>query len=440
MDTLDQLAKVVARELKQRRLSPPSDAVLTTIFDTLYFSSLKHEEGRSISCRVAYLNRANPDPDPPERIVKDRWSVTRLEQPVLFTVANLVKLSMAVDPWCSTLALDADETGVVSVWGMIDQGVHWSTYIVRESNEGNEQPGLFHAVIEGIGDIAVYRSNLLLAHLRQSELATRQLDVFGKGPIRTKLQPHIDRLISSVRKRVGDPIYSADPIWDASLAEAWIATLCRVLIGIQRYHHGGAVLLTPTSRTSGLNIKYGLSYSRLASALENYAEQRVLHTHHDNEIHLNYLDPHEELMPVGLFLEEVVSRNELQDCRDEITGCVRYLAALSRVDGLILLQNGLNLKGFGVEITSKKEDFELILARNAEASSTREGDLNHFGTRHRSMMRFCAAYDDSVGFVVSQDGDIRAITKVGEGVVMWDNIRVHFIKEPKTSRSHGKPK
>jgi hypothetical protein len=51
--------------------------------------------------------------------------------------------------------------------------------------------------------------------------------------------------------------------------------------------------------------------------------------------------------------------------------------------------------------------------------------MNHFGTRHRSMMRHCAAYPDSVGFVVSQDGDVRAISRVGEQIVLWDNIRLY---------------
>jgi len=48
-----------------------------------------------------------------------------------------------------------------------------------------------------------------------------------------------------------------------------------------------------------------------------------------------------------------------------------------------------------------------------------------YGTRHRSMFNYCAAHSGSVGFVVSQDGDIRAITKVGTKLVMWENIRLH---------------
>jgi hypothetical protein len=47
--------------------------------------------------------------------------------------------------------------------------------------------------------------------------------------------------------------------------------------------------------------------------------------------------------------------------------------------------------------------------------------------RHRSMIRYCASNEDSVGFVVSQDGDVRAITAVKNHVVVWENVRIHSI-------------
>jgi len=44
-------------------------------------------------------------------------------------------------------------------------------------------------------------------------------------------------------------------------------------------------------------------------------------------------------------------------------------------------------------------------------------------------MRYCFAHPGSLGFVISQDGDIRAITRVGKNLVMWENLKVlDFIK------------
>jgi len=31
----------------------------------------------------------------------------------------------------------------------------------------------------------------------------------------------------------------------------------------------------------------------------------------------------------------------------------------------------------------------------------------------------------SIGFIISEDGDIRAVTKVGVKLIMWENIKVN---------------
>lgn len=40
------------------------------------------------------------------------------------------------------------------------------------------------------------------------------------------------------------------------------------------------------------------------------------------------------------------------------------------------------------------------------------------------MLRYCAANVDSVGFIVSQDGNVRAATQHNGKTVLWDNIQI----------------
>src|SRR5260370_41951475 len=101
----EDLASHVHRQLVSRDESAPSIKVLTKLFETLYFASLKREETQPISCRVAFIERNRPDPKPPKRIVPDRWRFFPLADDLPLTVRNLVKLSTAVDPWGSTLAV-----------------------------------------------------------------------------------------------------------------------------------------------------------------------------------------------------------------------------------------------------------------------------------------------------------------------------------------------
>ena len=161
----------------------------------------------------------------------------------------------------------------------------------------------------------------------------------------------------------------------------------------------------------------------------------ITHTAHSDTIHTDYLDEHLDEIPTELYLNEAVGSDRLDDTNDELTGCVRFLASLSRVDGLIWLDFNLNLKAFGVEITVRDDPSKAVVAQNASGSEVKTLNLNHYGTRHRSMLRYCAENPESVGFVVSQDGDVRAITHAKGSVMLWDNVRIQSIMNARSLRS-----
>ena len=292
-------------------------------------------------------------------------------------------------------------------------------------------PGVFQAVIQGVGEVSAYRTYILLGSLKQNVLVTKQQRVFQASPIFSKLKPSIETYRNRVIKRVGKRLYESRDHWDASLEDLWISVLCRLLIGIQRYGHGGAVLVS--DKNVGLNPKYSLRYPRLSDALLRTGTLEVRHTHHSDIIFETYIDTHASEMPVGLYLDETVDADELDDARSEVTGCIRFLTSLSRVDGLIWLDSHLSLRAFGVEITLENDPEAVLRAENPYGTQTKELDLNHFGMRHRSMIRYCAADPSSIGFVVSQDGDVRAITNVKGQVLLWENVRIQSVVIPKAA-------
>lgn len=419
------LASHVRSQLVSRKEQAPPLGVLTTLFETLYFASLKREESQPITCRIAFVDRKRPDPDPPSRVVPDRWQCFPLAHDLPLSVRNLVKLSSAVDPWGSTLAVDVDADRGLRIWGLIDQSVHYSTFMVREASTGPTMPGMFQAVIQGTGEIAAYRTRVFLGSLMQDVLVKRQQIVFQSGPVHSKLMRSIKTFQQQVRKRVGSDLYDQRGHWDASLEGLWISALCRILIGIQKYHHGGAVLISDD--WSGLNAKYSLQYNRLSDALTRLATHQIKNASFSDVIHEKYLEENDDI-PSDLYLHETVSRDELTDTNAEVTGCIRFLTSLSRIDGLIWVDSRLRLKGFGVEITSREDPPGAFSAQNSGATKTKALDMNHFGTRHRSMLRYCAASPNSVGFVVSQDGDVRAVSQYNNRLLLWDNIRIRSLK------------
>src|ERR1700730_14464697 len=119
------LAHRVRNYLVSKKEEPPRLEVLEKLFETLFFASLRREETQPTSCRVAFIDRHKPDPKPPRRIVADRWQYFPFAEDLEFTVSSLVKLSQAVDPWGSTLAVDTDGHDELRIWGLIDQSVHF---------------------------------------------------------------------------------------------------------------------------------------------------------------------------------------------------------------------------------------------------------------------------------------------------------------------------
>ena len=93
------------------------------------------------------------------------------------------------------------------------------------------------------------------------------------------------------------------------------------------------------------------------------------------------------------------------------------------------MNTDLEVHGFGCEITASG-DADCIVYRADHAQptkgKTRRLDMTRFGTRHRSMVRYCSQDESAVGFVISNDGPVRAISRSGKRVYFWDNVELRL--------------
>ena len=145
-----------------------------------------------------------------------------------------------------------------------------------------------------------------------------------------------------------------------------------------------------------------------------------------------------DVLPCESHFDVVSCQERLDEHKTETLGCVRFIAALSRVDGCVLLDKGLVVHGFGVELRSDSDLSDIFIAGDTVASSRmlRKGSLSQYGTRHRAMMRYCYEHDSSLGFIISQDGDVRATMKVDGRLVLWENINVQLAFKVKPRHEH----
>ena len=421
------LAESVCAELRKRHAVVPDEKVIVDLFETMYYSSLKTEESESVTFHVVFLDPAQPDPKPPRNPVKDRWSYVPFSERIEFTVQNLAKIAKSSDLRTSSFVVWPDRSGELFIWGLVDQQNRFHKFLNRSADIEPERPGLFQASVEGIGVLVVYMRYDKVAELRINELIRNSMDLFGQSPVRELLNPGIAKYLQSVRSLLPDDLYPANSQMDEFHTQQWLSVLCRILLRIQSIKNGGAILINPRTDTDDLNIKYGIDYDRLQNSLKTNAVSRIKADYLEKHL-LDLSETKSKEITSNQFFQLKRFDKELRANKNEIDGVIWFIALLTRVDGLVLMDRNLAVRGYGVEITNSQEPLNLFMAgdRMATPGKLRPASYNHFGTRHRSMMRYCFQNPGSIGFVVSQDGEVRVITKAGDSLVVWENIKLKY--------------
>ncbi len=421
------LARFVAARLPCEEASRPTESVLTSLLETLYFVSLKTDEGRPCRFTVNYLDPRTED-ERPRDSGTDRWTCIRFPKPLPFDVRTLAKLAEAVEPAVSSLAVSSNERGRLFVWGLIDQELRYADYTVLDSAIIPERPGLFQATINGVGNISVYNNYSLICSLEQNSLVDQYHDVIWSGPIHEMLKADLWSTFErfSNAKPLGVATNARDA--ESELMTRWLNAVCRILLNIQEYRHGGGLLMAPGPSPKNANVKYRVHYDRLPKALVAFAAHQVARRKLQGEIADYCEDQKQSELPCDLHEDFVAYRKRLEAYRNEALGCIRFIASLSKVDGFVALDKSLVVHGFGVELRADSKLNEVRVAGDSHAKSrlARIAHLQEFGTRHRAMMRYCFEIPGTLGFVVSQDGDIRAMTRIGDKLMLWENINVRL--------------
>lgn len=255
-----------------------------------------------------------------------------------------------------------------------------------------------------------------MASLIDGRLTRRFHDVFRRGPIHRAIDPFVARYVRRVRDAIGEGFGAEGAAWERAWRDLWLASLGRLLLGVQAYRHGGALLLAPRFDEADLRVVHGLRYRRLDDALVRLGATRIASAAARDKLWRGYLlQDGDHDLPVDLHIEEGRSTSARARGQDEVTGCVRFVASLTRVDGCVALDGDLGVHGFGVEITAGEDPPAVLRALDAEAAHTEPVDPVHYGTRHCSMMRHRSNHPGAVGLVVSQDGAVRAMIRVGRG-------------------------
>ncbi len=406
--------------------SRPSVEVLDELFQTLFISSLKTEEGAPIACSIAYVDPRNPDPHPPQRLRDDRWRYTGLANPLDYDVTQLAKIALATDPSCSSIAVYPDRNGRLKIWGMFDQQGGLQSLLTHEGEGGYQPPGVIQTQVLGLGHLIVTVDLTVLAELNGDNLVEDSVDVFGGSIVSKKLKPGFERRLAKIRESVQEKEYKFDREDASSAMGTWINTIRRVLLRTRAFRHGGAFLLTDSDVTDRLSIKYEIHYDRIPVLFESWMCGECVNCKSQDLLH-GQLDDNPDYIDPAIYFGNAIAGYEADDAKEGMAGAVGFVASLSRVDGLVLMDTNLVVRGFGCEIISAGDNnCTFFHANNASATRARSRclDLQRYGTRHRSMARYCSEEESAIGFVVSNDGPVRAFARSGNCVFCWENVQL----------------
>lgn len=200
----------------------------------------------------------------------------------------------------------------------------------------------------------------------------------------------------------------------------------RVLAAIRAFNRGGTLIMVPPDLAQELlspnpyvNIRYpfaeGPPRARfrklIISVMTALAESCVVNEHgQERRPVVGWQDYQESNDPVVAALDESIFEMS------------HLIAALSTVDGAVVMTYRFELLGFGTEIRSDHSEVTSVArALDLDGVRFKMENTRGVGTRHRSAYNLCHMMPNALCVVISQDGGIRFIRSMNNNVTYWDH-------------------
>src|SRR5579871_1755103 len=425
----------------------PDRAQMLALIHAAFQASLLSEEGRPVSFRIVLCH---PEELQDDVEVRGRNRAIVFAEPRPLNVPEIVRLAPAADPVQTLIGVTGDDAGALVIWGLVDAGLSWWEFVRGERGDrlsSSPPPERFTVSSSRRGSVTISRGGRVVCDLQRGEITVpapgdagsfvdfiglhpRALrghlainDIFTQGPFGRFLQPITAAFRADVLSQLGSTWYDEQGPNDDYPQRFLLQFIERILIRVRDASHGGTILLLPED--------WDHDDSRLLDRLWiKYPTDDVdawLTLRHAVSVHRQYYDhffPAWDRVAVeqGEFRKIHLLEDDMADAADLVRDRANLISSLCSVDGAVVLGDRLRLLGFGAEIVAHSTLREVVIAEDPTAQTSHRRPIEDFGTRHRSAFRFCATHEAVAALVVSQDGDVRAMCRVGADVVMWPSV------------------
>jgi hypothetical protein len=420
-DQLECFAELIVSKLRNLGFTSPNLRTTHALLKTAYLTSITTEENRFTRGNVTFADPKAPDVNPPPRRRADYPGFTRFKAPGSLSVSSLTKLFRAVDQWSGSVAVFQGKGGHLFVWGICDQFVGQNVKRNREAMSGFSDPGILTLTVNGVGELSAFHGDLFLGRLRHDHVVRAEHEPFKSDVLWRRLVQWLSPVVKKIQSETNYPLDPAHVC--LRLTDEWMTAIARICIGLRRLGTGGSLLITPSPDWKTLKLSNDLPYTRMRDSML----LKVV-----DELHLKETRKkikglkNSDLIPRELYWDEGFAETDLKDRSDELTGAVKLVTSFAAVDGVVLLDQLLAVKAFGVKIGSTPHvrtvyDGHTFSKRGTPGNPI---DLSSFGTRHNSILRYCRNDCAAIGIIVSQDGHVRVAHAHGRRLLLWDNVKL----------------
>ncbi len=391
----------------------PSALEIQHLCDRLYAASLLKEEGRAVRARIVIAppESFTDTEGPPQGIHAIRFSV-----PLALTSAEIKRLSPAASFYHSVIAVWPDKERGFSIWGILNSGPRWMNLIAggRKPVGSNLPFPMIH--VRDPGWLLFYQDYNMLAEWRGQEFHCPRMDVFQSRIMRNRFAKLRQRLVEGTDPKSLPTTLSAE-IYADLIHRIGMQFLRRVVNLVRTSGHGGSLVLVPLAEDGVRRTDQWIDCKYAAAA-----DAAGLRVRHIVEAMLRRLG---QLCPEGTTMEDAwncfltSSDTQMDELEEAFFELARLYSDMMQVDGALILEHGLGVVGFGGEIRVDLSVVHVEQAHDLDRTSASRWDVLNDGTRHRSIYRLCAVDPEVVGYVISQDGQVRMIANVGDTVTFW---------------------
>ena len=401
--------------------SLPDRNTLEHLISCCYQASLMREENRPVRFRLILRDpRCFDNEDgPPKGLYRLMFS-----EPKPFDEFELQRLSPAADFYRSMIGIRYGPEQGLQIWGIVHSGARW----VQNAYGGRViapalplSPVIF---VTDPGRLTVCKGPLTIATLNRGQIITPTHEVFDSTWLPASFSSVRSRLWGlhmAARSAGQEPWADLDPSILKTIAQQVVK---RIISSVRNSGHGGTILMIPPAMVDQVSVENPLL--SIEHRVSDEATRKRFQT-----LLVKLLNTLAEVRgrkankgkPVG-WDEYVTSSDDSLSLLDEaVFDLAHFFADLTAVDGAVVFTEAFELLGFGAMISVGLTGPKTVArALDIEGHQREQVYSGSFGSRHRSVFRFCNAVHEAIAIVISQDRLVRFVKWKAGMVTYWDHV------------------